>query len=93
MRSDKFKKWLDHKGEKLPVRGHSTEDYSDLTIEDWVVIEAIRDMWDKPNGALLNAIMGQRYGQLKAGDGAELSSDSESGFNASFGTVIDDRDE
>ena len=90
MRSDKFKKWLDHKGEKLPTRGSSVEDNSDLTVEDWVVIEAIEDMWDKPNGALLNAIMAQRYGQLKAGDGAELTGGEGNAFNASFGTIVDD---
>ena len=89
MRSDILKKWLDHKG-KLPTFGSQAEDNDDLTMEDWLVIDVINDCRQKPNGALFNAIMAQRYGQLKAGDGAELENGTDTGFVASFGTTIDD---
>ena len=90
MRSDTLKKWLDHKGEKLPTRMSDVEDNDDLTIEDWLVIDVISDCMAKPNGALFNAIMAQRYGQPKAGDGPELTGGDKNMYNASFGTVIDD---
>lgn len=89
MRSDILKKWLDHKG-KLPTFGSQAEDNDDLTMEDWLVIDVINDCRQKPNGALFNAIMAQRYGQPKAGDGPELSTGGDSGYNVSFGTVEDD---
>ena len=43
MRSDTLKKWLDHKGEKLPTRKSDVENNEDLTIEDWLVIDVIND--------------------------------------------------
>ena len=89
MRADTVKKWLDYKG-KLPVKNSDVENNEELTIEDWLVIDVIRDCMQKPNGALFNSLMTARYGNPKAGDGPELSSGEARGYNVSFGTVEDD---
>ena len=80
MRSDILKFWLDTTSE-LPVDG--TNEWEDLTNEDRLVINQIRAAFGG-NASSFNAIMAQRYGQLKAGDGEEITGSEGTFFDAGF---------
>ena len=81
MRSDRLKYWLES-SDKLPAMG--TEAWNELTNEDRMIVSCLQDLNNKPNGAMFNAIMGNRYGSLKAGDGEEVTGAEGQYFDAGF---------
>ena len=81
MRSDRLKYWLES-NDKLPAMG--TDDWDSLTNEDRIIVSVLIDLNNKPNGALFNAVMANRYGQLKAGDGEEVTGSEGQYFDAGF---------